>query len=203
MFEMFFGMIWTTFMVFFTIIFYGSNNGVITVNGQQVSQEEFSNMIWPKIFIGIFWLIGLFMLFQGLRKIIRNYLTNVNGEICYGKICNIYNSGAYINGMPEMKADVFVYIPSTQETKIISEVIGFNNIKYLTGDYLELKYYNGDINFERIIDSSDIPLAAQNELMKVETNDNIDDNRVIIKADSIFVNGVEYVRKDSIKSDKI
>ena len=48
-------------------------------------------MLWPKIFFGIFWAIGLFLLFKGIRKIIRDTSINIKGEECFGKVCNIYD----------------------------------------------------------------------------------------------------------------
>lgn len=191
MFEVVFGIIWTIFTAFFTWGFYGTN-GNVTVNGHLVSHEEFSDMLWPKIFISIFWIAGLFILLRGLKKVIRNVSTDAKGEVCFGKICDVYNSGTYVNGRPELKADVLVYIPSIQETKIISEIIGFDRYKYRNGPYVRLKYYNGDINFEEVIDSTDLPLDAQNELVKSQSyNTNL--------KDTIVVDGIEYVRKDSIE----
>ena len=139
MFELIFGIIWTIITAFITFAFYGTT-GDVTVNGSLVSHEEFSAMLWPKLFFGIFWLVGFFMLFRGLRKIIRDTSTNIKGEECFGKVCDIYNSGSYVNGRPELKADILVYIDSIQETKIVSEIIGFNMYKYRIGSYVKLKY---------------------------------------------------------------
>lgn len=190
MFDIFFCLLWLMITAFCTWVFYGMG-GDITVNGTPVSQEEFSGMLMPKIVIGIFWLIGLFLLFKGIKKCIKNASTNVNGELCYGKICSVYESGAYVNERPELKADFLVYIPSTLETKTISEIIGFDYYKYTEGTYVELKYYNGDINIEAVIDSSILPLDAKNALV---------DSSISSKnpARTIIVDGVEYVRKDSI-----
>ena len=191
MFELIFGIFWTIITAFVTFVFYGTGSEV-TVNGVLVSHEEFVTMLWPKLFLLLFWVVGLFILAVGLKKIIRNTATHINGEECFGKICNIYNSGTYVNGNPELKADILVYIPSTQETKIISEVVGFNREQYMIGSYVLLKYYNGDINVIGNADELIIPSDSKCELEKAQP-------LAMNKRDTIIVNGVEYVRKDSIQ----
>ena len=194
MFELFFGIIWNVFMAVFTWVFYYSNTGTITVSDELVSQEEFSVVLMPKIFIGLFWAIGLFMMFKGIKKIIRDSSTNIKGEVCFGRICDIYKTGSSVNGRPELKADVIVYISSINETRIISEVIGFDKNKYRCGDYVQLKYYNGDINFQGNIDNSIVPFHIQEELSKSLSESNLN------LKDTIIIDGVEYVRKDPLKN---
>ena len=191
MFELIFGIMWTAITALITFFFYGTT-GDISVNGNWGSHEEFSSMLWPKIFFGIFWAVGIFMLVKGIRKIIRDTSTNLKGEECFGKVCNIYNSGSYVNGKPELKADILVYINSIQETKMLSEVIGFDMYKYRIGSYVKLKYYNDDINLEGIIDVSELPSDAKYQFEKSQTFS--DSN----SKDTIIVDGIEYVRKDSI-----
>lgn len=195
--ELIFGVIWTIFIAFFTLGAYGTN-GNVTVNGNLVSHDEFSSMLFPKIIIGLFWVIGFWLIFQGLKKIIKDSTTNKNGEICFGKICNIYHSGTYVNGYPELKADILVFIPSTQETKTISEIIGFDINKYQIDSYVRLKYYNGDVNIEDVVDSSILPLNAQDILVSSRNTENYN----MALNDTIVIDGVEYVRKDSINSYK-
>lgn len=190
MFELIFGIIWTAITALITFGFYGTA-GDVTVNGNLVSHEEFSAMLWPKLFLGIFWVVGIFILFRGIRKIIRDTSTNIKGEECFGKVCNIYNSGTYVNNRPELKADILVYIPSIQETKILSEVIGFNMYKYRIGSCLKLKYYNDDINLEGIVDEFELPSDAKYQFEKSQLCD-------LNTKNTIVVDGIEYVRKDSI-----
>ena len=191
MFELIFGIMWTTITALITFGFYGTT-GDVTVNGNLVSHDEFSAMLLPKIFFGIFWVVGIFMLFKGIRKILRDTSTNLKGEECFGKVCNIYNSGAYVNGRPELKADILVYIPSIQETKIVSEIIGFDMYKYRIGSYVKLKYYNGDINFKGIVDVYELPSDAKYQFEKTQPFFDLNEKNTIV------VDGIEYVRKDSI-----
>lgn len=190
MFELVFGLMWTAITAIVTFGFYGTT-GDVYVNGTPVSHEAFSEMLGPKLFLGLFWVVGLFMIGWGLTKIIKNTLTKVKGEECYGRITNVYKSGAYVNDRPELKADFLVYMPSIQDTQILSETIGFNRYKYPIGSYVRLKHYNGDINIEGIIDEFELPSDAKyhfDELPLANQNDQ----------DTIVIDGVEYVRKDSI-----
>ena len=188
MFELFFGILWTLISGFSTLIFCMSDT--VIVNGQDVSKEEFSILLWPKLFFGLFLLIGIIFIVIGVIKIIRNRNTDLYGEECYGRICNIYNSGAYVNGRAELKADVLVYIESLACTKTISEVIGFDYNKYPIGSYVRCKYFNDDINVESIVNYEDIPIIISEMLPK--------NNVIANESDTILVDGVEYVRKDSL-----
>lgn len=188
MFEIIFGIIWLLITGMVTLGFYSGTASTITVNGQIVSQEEFNLMLGPKIFLGLFWAIGIIMIIIGLRKIIKNAKTEKFGEVCYGRIIDIRKTGTRVNNVPELKAIVAVYIESLGTTEEIEEVIGLaTNRKYNVGDYIEGKYYNGDINIDSYIPETMIPSHIQNrfkDLIKTE--------------DTITIDGVEYVRKDSM-----
>ena len=190
MFEIVFAIIWLFITGICTFAFYSGEAGTITVNGQLVSQEEFNLMLGPKIFMGIFWVIGIFILILGLKKIIKNAQTYELGEDCYGRIVDIKRTGASVNDVPELKAIVTVYIESLRTTQNIEEVIGLaTKGEYQIGDYVEGKYYNGDINIASYIPENIIPLHIQDKLRNVKVN---------IDKDEITVGGVKYVRKDSI-----
>lgn len=190
MFEIFFGIIWTGITAMVTYGFYGNIGGTITVNGEVVSQAEFSAMLGPKLFLGLFWAIGIFFIVRGFLKVKRNKDTDIKGEICYGRITNVYNSGTYVNGRPLFKADIKIYIPSINETKILSEEVGFDRYVYAENSYIEVKYYNNDINIERFIEVEDIPSIAAEHIVRNDFKEN--DN------DTIIIDGVEYVKRDSI-----
>lgn len=190
MFEIIFGIIWLLITGMVTLGFYSGTASTITVNGQLVSQEEFNAMLGPKLFMGIFWAVGIIMIIIGLRKIIKNAQTDKFGEICYGRIIDIRRSGAYVNNVPELKAIVTVYIESLGTTEDVEEVIGLaTKRKYQVGDYIEGKYYNGDINIDSYVPENVIPLHIQEKLK---------DLRISANEDEIMVDGVKYVRKDSI-----
>ncbi len=190
MFEIIFGVIWLSITGLVTLGFYSGTASSITVNGQLVSQEEFNLMLWPKIFLGIFWVIGIIMIIVGLRKIIKNAQTEKFGEVCYGRIIDIMRTGTLVNNVPELKAVVQVFIESEGRLDTIEEVIGLaTNRKYNIGDYIEGKYYNGDINIDSYIPETVMPLHIQEKLRNIKIN---------TSEDEIIVDGVKYVRKDSI-----
>lgn len=60
-----FGIIWLSITAFMTYAFYGTQ-GNIVVNGELVTTEEFSSMLFPKIFFGIFWIIGISTMLGGI-----------------------------------------------------------------------------------------------------------------------------------------
>lgn len=191
MFEVIFGIIWLLITGVVTFAFYCSGTPV-TVNGTLVSHDVFSAMLLPKIFLGIFWIIGFWVLFKGLKRIIKDYLTEKNGEICYGIIRNISQTGASVNGIPQLKALLSVYLESTGNMEEIEEIIGLAiPQKYQVGDYVECIYYNGDINIKSAISEEILPnnLTALFKNFKKE----------LLERDTILVNGIEYVKKDSIK----
>lgn len=187
MFKLFFGAIWLSFISVFTRIMY-SDTGTVTVNGEIVSHEEFHAMLWPKIFIGIFWLVGILFFVSGLLEILKNYKTDKYGEPCYGRILNIYNSGTYINDVPELKANICVYLESTGTLEFVDEILGVaTKVPYSKGDYIEGKFYKGDINITSEISQSNIPSHIVSELSGLLKNDYTED--------TIIIDGVEYVKK--------
>lgn len=190
MFEIIFGIIWLLITGMVTLGFYSGTADTITVNGQLVSQEEFNAMLGPKLFMGIFWAVGIIMIVVGLRKIIKNAQTEKFGEVCYGRIIDIRRTGARVNNVPELKAIIMVYIESIGSVEEIEEVIGLaTKRKYNVGDYIEGKYYNGDVNIDSYIPENIIPLHIQDKLKDLRINTN---------EDEIMVDGVKYVRKDSM-----
>lgn len=191
MFEIFFSTIWLLITGVITFGFYCSGSN-ITVNGQYVTQEEFNAMLGPKLFLGIFWVVGITIFIIGIKRIIKNYKTNTYGELCYGRIINIFKSGVYINDEPQLKANIAVYIESIGIVEEIEEVIGVaRRVKYREGDYIEGKYYNGDINITDYIPEGAIPIHIQDKLKNLYTP----------PSDTIVIDGVEYVKKDSINQD--
>lgn len=188
MFEFIFGLIWSLFMIPFTWgLYFG--NGNIQVNGQMVTQDEFNAMLFPKIFTVTFWIIGIFFMFYGLKKTIRNIKTSKNGIECFGKIIKIYPSGKYINGKPELKADFACYIETENKIEILSEVIGLNQYRFPRRAWFKLKYYEGDINVEKILNEEQVPLNI------VDMIDSAYDPKPKVE-DIIEINGEKYIKID-------
>lgn len=192
MFHLFFGIIWTLIIAVITFVFYGNTGGTITVNGEIVSQAEFNSMLFPKIFLGLFWIIGIFFIIKGAKKILIDRRTSLSGEETFARIIDMYPSGASVNGIPEIKADFCVYIPSLNDTEIISEILGLNVMKYQIGSYLSVKYFEGDININDIVAGEQIPYEIKENL----DNDAISKERLMENEDIILVNGTKYKKLD-------
>lgn len=197
MFNLFLGLIWTIIVAIVTFVFYGNSGGTITVNGEIVSQAEFNGMLFPKIFLGIFWIIGIFFIIKGAKKIFIDKKTSVLGEETFARIINMYPSGASVNNIPEIKADFCVYIPSSNNTEIISEILGLNVVKYSIGSYVSVKYYEGDINITSLISEEQVPYGIKEKLNSdILTKEYLEKNE-----DVILVDGVKYKKVDDEKNN--
>lgn len=184
-----FGFTFTFSSLVFGIVYF-SIAGIPSIDSIINSNGFFFEMLFPIVILGIFLIVGITLIVKGFKKLVIDFSTNTKGEECFGKIYNTYNSGVYINESPELKADILVYIPSIGETRVISEVIGFDRLKYPFGSFVKLKYYNGDINLQAVVDEQELPANARAEFEKFNLS-------FLGLEKTIFVNGVEYVRKDS------
>lgn len=195
MFKMIFGSVWLLFTSFIAYVAYGGNSSSISVNGQQVSQEQFNRMVGPKIFLGIFIAVGLWLFISGVITVFRNHQTNTKGRETYGVILAVMQTGCYVNNRAEYKAEVLTVLENnTVET--FEEIIGFSFFKYKPGNYVLLKHYKTDINIVKVINPNEIPYSV---LSLLESTQNIlpvdDDTYNETENDTIVLNGVEYVRK--------
>lgn len=201
MFKLIFGLIWTAFSVFIAFMMYGNVAGTITVNGEVVSQAEFNSMLWPKLFIGLFIIVGLILCFSGIKEIFTNMQTNKLGVETYGVIIDLRPSGSYVNGKPELKAEVAVYI-NDYNIESYEEIIGFDRLKYKPGDYVKVKHHNKDINIIEKINEDYLPIEIKevldNEVGHIgRIEDRFYDSEfgANTSEETIIVNGIEYVRK--------
>ena len=141
MFFIFFGAMWLSITGVITFAMYSAPT--VSVNGQPVTADQFDAMLAPKLFLGIFWLIGIGFLVVGIRKLVIDTMTRVKGELAIGMVVDILETGTYSNGRPEWKAKVMVAMEDGT-LKEFSEVIGYDANKYSMGEYLEVKYYKKD-----------------------------------------------------------
>lgn len=203
MFELIFGLVWTAFSGLMALMFYCGDSGV-TVNGTWVPQEQFNEMLWPKLFIGLFVLIGVVITIKGLAKILSNVLTTTQGEEVYGIIVDIYPNGTYINGRPVFDAEIAI-VEDNGMIGMYKETVGMSCNKYFIGDFLRLKHYKKDVNILEKVDSILLPSQTRDRLereagidrysQRGEQHDNGYDFSKQEVADAIIINGVEYTRK--------
>lgn len=196
MFELIFGSFWTLFTAFMTFMFYGDTGGTITVNGVATSQAEFNAMLWPKLFFGLFWLIGLFMIFLGLKKLFTNYQTKIKGVEKDGYVVDVEDSGVRVNGRIYYDAKIVIQ-EDDYSYGTYKDSVGPDFEKYPIGSYVRVKHYKKDINILESISEYNISESLKEYVETNYPNNFIDiDNPVVDTADTIEINGVTYVRKE-------
>ena len=168
--HLIFGIVWTVISGFVAVIMY-SGDAAVRVNGEFVSQEVFNEMLWPKLFIGLFLSIGIAMILVGLKKILTNLLTKIKGVETYGLVIDIARSGTYVNGRPELMA--FILVPVNDEVNRYSEIIGFDWNRYRVGDFVLVKHYKNDVNIIRRVNGNTVPYHIQQMLIRDIPTNNI------------------------------
>lgn len=147
------------------------------------------------------------MLLKGIKKILSNAATNAIGQNTYGYILDTYPNGTYVNGCALFDAKVLVAMPYG-ETKIFTDNIGKQLNSYYPGVYVSLKVHKNDINILEVANAERIPYDIKNLLISDAENMGInkDLNKSIetnsSASDTIFVDGVEYVKKDILEARK-
>ena len=81
-----------------------------------------------------------------------------------------------------------------QET--IEEIVGFSENKYPVNSYVLCKYYQGDINLEKVISKEEVPANVSYSLVEASqpiaaTDISISDDR-----EYVTIDGVKYKRVD-------
>ena len=192
MFYLVFGAIWICFMGVFTYAFYGTD-GPVSVNGQPISHEEFVEMVEPALFLAIFWLVGLIMLFIGIKKLLTDGKTRRLGYDTFGVITDIHRSGTRVNGRSLLNASVAI-ITQDNVVETYIENIGFNKKNYQYGDYVKIKHYQKDINILEHALEYEIPHYHLEILQKHSPIKNYEDCAYDDMSDGevIVINGKRY-----------
>ena len=178
-----FGIIWTAIS---TLIF-----GIFL----SIPSEQNDGAYLVILFFIIFEFIGLYFLISGIKKIIKDKKTKKHGIQCYGIISEIQETGSYVNGSPEYKAILNIVNPETNQMETIEEIIGFHYNKYPINSYVLCKYYEGDINIEKIASEYEVPEYIKEYLVPVQQEPNYSNLE--------FSSDREYVTIDGIKYKKI
>lgn len=203
MFEFLFGAAWIAFTGLFTFLLYGVEGGTITVNGEYVSRAEFNSMLGPKIFIGIFFLIGILVCLKGLKKLIANKITKIKGIETYGCILNVYPNGCRVNSRSLYDADILI-LKEDRTLEIFRETIGMKTDIYYPGVFVKAQYYDKDANILQIVERLSIPNNILTDIeLELENNPkyNIYEiggrNKISeCNSDYVIIDGVKYKRED-------
>ena len=181
MFNLKFGIFWTLFIAIFTWgMFY--TDGYIELE--------------PLLFLSVFWIIGISFIVSGIKIVYRDKQTELNGDFCYGRLIDIMPTGSYVNDVPELKADFLVVVPGSGEIRLMTEIIGFaNKVFYDIGDYFELKIFIDDINIVSQIQKEHVTNSDLETLQLESIRYGVREKMPTINRDSIYIDGVEYVKK--------
>ena len=182
MFKIKFGILWTLFVTPIFIM-------CLVIPGEQRNGVDMSPTLF--MFFMFFEAIGLYLLVSGIKQVKKDRKTNELGEITYGQIISIYGTGASSNGKDELQAEIKTYLPNENVIKSINEIIGFPPIDYNVGDFVQLKYYEGDINIVQVVSENTIPNIILT-LLKEEFK----------KENTIIVNGEVFVKEQTENNNK-
>lgn len=184
MFLVIFGLIWTLVSGFVLTIMLSTGDGPIGA------------ILFMLLFVGV----GLFCMIKGILEVLRNYMTNKKGIVCYGIIEKLEPTNTSYNGNPVYRANAMIYLESENRVISCSESLGLDIRNIVEGSCVKVKYYNNDINYiDMNVDFNTIPYNAQNALSsyyidrtKINNTTSVD-SRVIYENDNIIeVNGVKY-----------
>ena len=175
MFKLKFGLLWTLFVTPIFIM-------CLVIPGEQRGGVDMSPGLF--IFFSIFEAIGLFLLVSGIKQVIKDKKTNKFGDITYGQIISIYGTGSRSNDKEELQAEILTYVSNQNTLKRFNEIIGFPPIIYNVGDFVQLKFYEDDINIIQTVSENMIPNTVLT-LLKEETK----------KQNTIIVNGEVYTKE--------
>ena len=87
-----------------------------------------------------------------------------------------------MNDSPEYKTILEIINPETYQLETIQEIIGFDYDKYPIDSYVLCKYYQGDINLEKLVSEYEIPgdikkCLVKNQQVSDSSDSEISDDR--------------------------
>jgi hypothetical protein len=181
--DLVFGIIWLTFSILMSIPFY------ISVGAAGASEMIF--MLF--LFFSIFYAVGLWILIRGIKRVTKDKATDRMGAVTVGKVLRIGKTGTYVNGNPELKAEIASYDTQTMRIKAYVEVIGFAPAKYRPGQYLRVKVYEDDLNILGEIDENEVSIKDKEIIDRAFPTP--EDEKVV------YINGVKYVQEGYNKQE--
>jgi len=203
MFYLIFGIIWTAFTSIFVVLMFGSMFTEGSTYGDPTGMRFSFNpeMIIPGILISVFLIIGIVLIVKGAKQVIKDIKTKKYGIPCYGIVQNLQLTGSYINEQPEYKAILDIINPNTNQLEKVEEIVGLNPNKYPIGSYVQCKYYEGDINFERIVNPNEVSSSFREILKPNNYNNGLNTGSGF--TDLEFSEDREYVTIDGVKYKRV
>ena len=103
-------------------------------------------------------IVGIILFCTGMKKIIKDSKTKKNGVETYAQLMNVKRIGENEDGSPKLKGEFKVFNPNTLQTEDVTEMLKGTKISYVhIGKIVKVKYYEGDINIDKIVDISEVP----------------------------------------------
>ena len=197
--ELIFGLAFTIIPLIMAFAMYGGAGGEIYVNGVLTSQEEFNAMIWPKVLLGLFLLIGLSFLVAAFVKMIKNAKTSIAGVETYAIIIKEFPSNTTVNGCPIMNGEFAVVVDG--QIRMFTESLGMDYKNGGVGDCVRVKQLGDDINIVAVTLFEEIPYDMQNILRTYHDNSykNVNSpefNTTEAIGEHVIINGMKY-RKEN------
>jgi hypothetical protein len=129
-------------------------------------------------------------------------LTKNIGEECFAKVKDIRHTNIVINGYPELKALLLVYIPSLNATKEIYERVGTDPKKYPIGSLVKVKFRKNDVVIISKADINELSIVEEEQFKMNEDLINsqnsistiVNSDVINTDADVVEINGVKYKR---------
>ncbi len=113
--------------------------------------------------VGFVFMLGVWLIYQDMKKKVNNGKTSIKGEKCYIRILDCVQTGNFVLNKIEYKVIAVVYVSSLQKRIILEEVVGMNKSEeYPKDSFFSALYYNNDINIKERINENDIP----NDILK-------------------------------------
>lgn len=186
--QLIFGCVFLVFALILVLAFY-AGSGDVTVMGEVYSHEEFQAMLLPKLILGLFILLGLFLIVLAIVKMIKKGAVKRKGLLTYGLIVDLQEAIPTYGGLhsdlsnknytgaygerrrfqrhyerSDLIASILV-INDAGELKSYQENIGFNISGTLNvNDFLSIKYHEGQIAIVGKAGPYEIPPEAKERL---------------------------------------
>lgn len=183
MFNLKFGIVWTTFVSIIFII-------CLAVPGEQRGGDDFDLSMF--IFFAIFEVIGISILVKGIKTVKKDKKTKKYGVNCYGIVRDIVETGSSSNGKSEYKALVEFLNPATSNVEKIEEIVGFDSNKYPVNSYVLCKYFEGDINIENLLSEIDVPEDVKKIIFPIQVHPVFSNFQFSSDKEYVTIDGVEY-----------
>jgi hypothetical protein len=197
-----FGLIVIAFDLFMALIMYMPGSE-IRVNGVEMPYEQFVSLPMPKILIGAFAALGIYLIVLGLIKMYKKKMVQKLGKETYGVVTDLMPSNIKVRGRCVLKAIVQVVNDGYVVNQYCDEIDkGKTGDVYFCGSFVKVKHYKNDISIVKTVPDAQVPFEIADVLtkrfeqlfVKVDDERNDEYDEEFTNAYVVF-NGCKYRRK--------